>query len=131
MGSFVGKVILDSSVIIALFNDADAHHVAAMEALGESKNNFEISTVSLAEALSSVLSDSERNEMNDDLKKHFSPFHPVDEKVAFVASQIRAATKSIQMPDALISATAILAKAELWTFDRKLSNNHPGARLIA
>jgi predicted nucleic acid-binding protein len=127
----VGKVILDSSVIIALFNDADAHHVAALRALGESKNNFEISTVSLAEALSSVLSDSERNEMNDDLKKHFSPFHPVDEKVAFVASQIRAATKSIQMPDALISATAILAKAELWTFDRKLSNNHPGARLIA
>jgi len=57
MGSFVGKVILDSSVIIALFNDADAHHVAAMKALGESKNNFEISTVSLAEALSSVLSD--------------------------------------------------------------------------
>jgi predicted nucleic acid-binding protein len=102
-----------------------------LKALGESKNNFEISTVSLAEALSSVLSDSERNEMNDDLKKHFSPFHPVDEKVAFVASQIRAATKSIQMPDALISATAILAKAELWTFDRKLSNNHPGARLIA
>ena len=127
----MGKVILDSSVIIALFNDADAHHVAALKALGESKNNFEISTVSLAEALSSVLSDSERNEMNDDLKKHFSPFHPVDEKVAFVASQIRAATKSIQMPDALISATAILAKAELWTFDRKLSNNHPGARLIA
>lgn len=127
----MGKVILDSSVIIALFNDADAHHVAALRALGESKNNFEISTVSLAEALSSVLSDSERNEMNDDLKKHFSPFHPVDEKVAFVASQIRAATKSIQMPDALISATAILAKAELWTFDRKLSNNHPGARLIA
>ena len=127
----MGKVILDSSVIIALFNDADAHHVAALRALGESKNNFEISTVSLAEALSSVLSDSERNEMNDDLKKHFSPFHPVDEKVAFIASQIRAATKSIQMPDALISATAILAKAELWTFDRKLSNNHPGARLIA
>jgi len=127
----VGKVILDSSVIIALFNDVDAHHVAALKALGESKNNFEISTVSLAEALSSVLSDSERNEMNDDLKKHFSPFHPVDEKVALVASQIRAATKSIQMPDALISATAILAKAELWTFDRKLSNNHPGARLIA
>ena len=127
----MGKVILDSSVIIALFNDADAHHEAAMKALGESKNNFEISTVSLAEALSSVLSDSERNEMNDDLKKHFSPLHPVDEKVAFLASQIRAATKAIQMPDALISATAILAKAQLWTFDRKLANNHPGARLLA
>ena len=127
----MGKVILDSSVIIALFNDADAHHVAAMEALGESKNNFEISTVSLAEALSSVLSDSERFEMNNDIKKHFSPLHPVDEKVAFLASQIRAATKAIQMPDALISATAILAKAQLWTFDRKLAHNHPGARLIA
>ena len=127
----MGKVILDSSVIIALFNDADAHHGAAMKALGESKNNFEISTVSLAEALSSVLSDSERFEMNNDIKKHFSPLHPVDEKVAFLASQIRAATKAIQMPDALISATAILAKAQLWTFDRKLANNHPGARLIA
>lgn len=127
----MGKVILDSSVIIALFNDADAHHVVATKALGESKNNFEISTVSLAEALSSVLSDSERYEMINDIKKHFSPFHPVDEKVAFLAGQIRAATKAIQTPDALISATAILAKAELWTFDRKLANNHPGARLIA
>ena len=127
----MGKVILDSSVIIALFNDADAHHEAAMNALGESKNNFEISTVSLAEALSSVLSDSERHEMNSDIKKHFSPLHPVDEKVAFLASQIRAAKNAIQMPDALISATAILAKAELWTFDKRLAKNHPGARLIA
>jgi predicted nucleic acid-binding protein len=69
--------------------------------------------------------------MNNDIKKHFSPFHPVDEKVAFLAGQIRAATKAIQTPDALISATAILAKAELWTFDQKLAKNHPGARLIA
>ncbi len=127
----MGKVILDSSVIIALFNDGDAHHQAAMKALGESKDNFEISTVSLAEALSSVLSDSERHEMNSDIKKHFSPLHPVDEKVAFLASQIRAAKNAIQMPDALISATAILAKAELWTFDKRLAKNHPGARLIA
>lgn len=127
----MGKVILDSSVIIALFNDGDAHHQAAMKALGESKDNFEISTVSLAEALSSVLSDSERHEMNSDIKKHFSPLHPVDEKVAFVASQIRAAKNAMQMPDALISATAILAKAELWTFDKRLAKNHPGARLIA
>lgn len=127
----MGKVILDTSVLIALFNDTDSHHLAASKALGESKNNFEISTVSLAEALSSVLSDSERLEMNSDIKKHFSPLHPVDENVALVASQIRAATRSIQMPDALISATAILAKAELWTFDRKLANNHPGARLLA
>ncbi len=127
----MGKVILDSSVIIALFNDADEHHLAAVKALGESKNNFEISTVTLAEALSSVLSDSERFEMNNDIKRHFSPLHPVDEKVAFLASQIRAATKAFQMPDALISATAILAKAELWTFDKRLAKNHPGARLIA
>jgi len=48
-----------------------------------------------------------------------------------LAGQIRAATKAIQTPDALISATAILAKAELWTFDQKLAKNHPGARLIA
>ena len=127
----MGKVILDSSVIIALFNEADEHHLAAVKALGESKNNFEISTVTLAEALSSVLSDSERFEMNNDIKRHFSPLHPVDEKVAFLASQIRAATKAFQMPDALISATAILAKAELWTFDKRLAKNHPGARLIA
>ena len=127
----MGKVILDSSVIIALFNDADAHHVAATKALGESKGEFEISTISLTEALSSDLSDAERYEMNRDIKKHFSPFHPVDEKVAFLASQIRASKRAIQIPDALISATAILAKAELWTFDRKLANNHPGARLIA
>lgn len=127
----MGKVILDSSVIIALFNDADEHHLAAVKALGESKNNFEISTVTLAEALSSVISDSERFEMNNDIKRHFSPLHPVDEKVAFLASQIRAATKAFQMPDALISATAILAKAELWTFDKRLAKNHPGARLIA
>jgi predicted nucleic acid-binding protein len=127
----VGKVILDSSVLIALFNDADSHHEAATKALGESKGDFEISTISLTEALSSDLSDAERFEMNRDIKKHFSPFHPVDEKVAFLASQIRASKRTIQTPDALISATAILAKAELWTFDRQLAKNHPGARLIA
>ena len=127
----MGKVILDSSVIIALFNDVDAHHQAAINALGESKGNFEISAVSLAEALSSVLSDSERHEMHSDIKKHFSPIHPVDEKVAFLASQIRANTKVTQLPDALISATAKLAKAELWTFDKRLAKNHPGSRLLA
>ena len=124
-------MILDSSVLIALFNDADSHHEAATKALGESKGEFEISTISLSEALSSDLSDAERYEMNRDIKKHFSPFHPVDERVAFLASQIRASKRAIQTPDALISATAILAKAELWTFDRQLAKNHPGARLIA
>lgn len=126
----MGKVILDSSVLIALFNDADSHHEDAIKALGESKGEFEISTISLTEALSSDLSDAERYEMNRDIKKHFSPLHPVDEKVAFLASQIRASKRAIQTPDALIGATAILAKAELWTFDRQLAKNHPGARLI-
>lgn len=127
----MGKVILDSSVLIALFNDADSHHEAATKALGEAKGDFEISTISLTEVLSSDLSDAERYEMNQDIKKHFSPLHPVDEKVAFMASQIRASKRTIQTPDALISATAILAKAQLWTFDKQLAKNHPGARLIA
>ena len=46
----MGSIVLDSSVLIALLNAGDKHHVAAREAI-KNKNIFFVSAISFAEVL--------------------------------------------------------------------------------
>ncbi len=126
----MATVILDTSVLIALFKTTDPHHIAAVKATSV-KNEYIISTVTLSEALIAEfrISPSRGREQHLLISKVFQKIVSVDEEIAVLGSQIRA-EKKLSLPDALISATAQKLKTQLWSCDQALVNAHRGAVLI-
>ena len=128
----MGEIILDSSVVIAFLNSSDKHHSAARSAIEGSTSNFKISIITVSEALvkASGHSEKRKRELLSDLSAAFSPFYPFDLDVAVLAASVRAKSE-LRLPDAIISATATINRAELWSCDARLAKNHKRARLIA
>ena len=125
-------VVLDSSVVIALLTPFDRHHTAAREAVAKSEERLMISTLTLTEVLvrPAKLSHKACTDMADDLSKQFGEPINLSSEIAMNAASIRATTR-LRTPDAIISATATVAGAKLWTCDAVLAKAHKGARLIA
>jgi len=128
----MGAIILDSSVLIAFLNSSDKHHMAAKSAIEASNSSFKISILTVSEVLVKASGESEKRkrELLADLSKEFSPFFPFDLEVAVLAASVRAKSP-LRLPDAIISATATINKAELWSCDAGLVKAHKGARLIS
>lgn len=106
--------------------------MAANSAIERSNSIFKISILTVSEALVKVSghSDSRKRELLADLSTAFAPFYPFDLEVAVLAASVRAKSP-LRLPDAIISATATINKAELWSCDARLVNAHKGARLIS
>jgi len=128
----MGRVMLDSSVLIALFNPNDGHHEMVVSKLDSEDNQYEISAIALMETLVAPFAakPDRGDHMRSEMAEAIAVIHPVGEDVAVTAAKIRARTK-MKVPDALISATAILVGAQLWTLDQKLAKAHKGAVLIS
>ena len=128
----MGAIILDSSVVIAFLNSSDKHHIAAKSAIEASNSSFKISILTVSETLvkASGLSESRKKELLADLSTAFAPFYPFDLEVAVLAASVRAKSP-LRLPDAIVSATATINKAELWSCDARIVKAHKGARLIA
>ncbi len=128
----MGRVVLDSSVLIAMFYDGDIHSKSVTKKLEAEDHTYLISTISLAETLIQAfrVSPEEGERMQGRILYAISEVVDVDAIVASEAARIRAKT-GIKIADALISATATMNGAELWTLDRKQANAHKGAVLIS
>ena len=125
-------VVLDSSVVIALLTPFDKHHIAAREAVAEIEERLMISTITLAEVLvrPAKLSYRACSELAEELSKQFGEPINLSSEIAVLAATVRAIT-GLTIPDAIISATATVLAAELWSCDGALAKAHKGARLIA
>lgn len=122
-------VLLDSSVIIALFHAEDQHHHVARE-LEKKDARFIASSLSITEVMPRAIEKSIAPLITDALAQLIDEFVDVDGEVAHLAAEYRARRK-LKTPDAIISATASITKAELWTFDAKLAKATPDARCLA
>ena len=128
----MGRVTLDSSALLAILNTGDIHHEAVVKHLAGRTEQFSISTITLVETLMYAYKESPgagaryKRAIDVAVREIF----PVDQEVALAASKLRART-NLRTPDAIISATATLTGAELWTLDRKLAKAHKGALLLA
>ena len=126
----MARVVLDSSVLIALISPKDFHHEAAIDATS-ANHQYLISAVTLSESLvmpfRTNVKTAER--IRATIEKAVTAVVPINADIATLAAQARA-TLTLKMPDALISATATHEKSELWTFDKTLASAHKGARLI-
>jgi len=127
----VARIVLDSSVVIALLMDTDQHHGAAFDATLK-QHQYVISAITLSEALISPFRTSRKagERVRHVIESSMHQIIDIDMDIAILAAQIRA-DKNLKMPDALISATATNTKARLWTCDRALAKAHEGSLLIA
>ena len=126
----MASVVLDTSVLIALFRIDDPHHESAVKATS-ARNEYSISAITLSEALISPfrISSQSGQKYHQLVSKTLHQIISVDEEIALLGAQIRAENK-LSLPDALISATAYIKKAQLWSCDRDLVKSHRGAVLI-
>ena len=128
----MGRVTLDSSALLAILNTGDTHHDAVVKHLTGRTDQFSISTITLVETLMYAYKESARvgAKYKAAIDAAVQEIFPVDEEVALEVSKLRART-NLRTPDAIISVTATLAGAELWTLDQRLAKAHEGAVLIS
>ena len=125
-------VLLDSSAVMALKNSSDRHHYNVVKAVASLNQAPDISVITLSEVLihESKASPTKARLAAARLLEAFGAVHPVSAAVAILAAEIRA-NRDLGLADSMISATALLEEAELWTCDKALAKAHQGARLIA
>lgn len=123
----MATIILDTSVLLALLKINDSHHLSAVKATSV-RNEYLISTVTLGEALVSTfrINKQSAQRRHQLISKVVTQIVPIDDAIAVRAAEIRA-EKKVSMPDALISATAHIMNAQLWSCDRALVKAHTGA----
>ncbi len=125
-------ILLDTSVVIALRKSDDAHHQSAVDALSSHKGEVSIAAITLTESLIQPMRRSGAKGREAvlaiaDAVDHIYDFTmPIAVKTAEIRSQ-----QNLTVADAMISATAIAHKAQLWTCDAGLAKAHKGARLLA
>jgi len=125
----LGLILLDSSVLIAILNPADRHHQIAIDSY-QAKDQYLISALSLTEVLPAAIKAGTGEALMGKLVQIAKEVIALTAEIAQAAAAIRAASE-LKTPDAIISATAVGYKAQLWTFDGKLAKAHKGARLLA
>ena len=122
----MGRVVLDSSVLIAVFYEGDKHYKSATSRLSGGDNEYFISAITFAEALTHAYKRGDGDFMKVQILKSVEGVIEVSEEIAARAAEVRAQT-NLRLPDSLISATASYTAAELWTFDATLAKVHVGA----
>ena len=121
----MGLTVLDAGVLIGFLDGKDAHHAAAHRVLEASIAAND--TLALpASALAEVLVGPSRRGPEQVAVVHRLVEQlpvtvvPLDAEAATVAAGLRAAHRSLRLPDALVIATAVVVDADqLVTTDRK------------
>ena len=105
----MGAVVLDSSVVIALFDPADAHHAASTVVVG-AVWDAEDDVIMPASVLSEVMVAAYRHDPAsavvrlEALDAAFGPPRAVDREVAVRAAELRGRHRGLRLPDALVLA---------------------------
>lgn len=122
----MGPVVLDTSVVVAAIDPADAHHRDAAAEITALRGNRElrISTISIAE-LNSIKGPNRRARL-ERIARFVDALGAdsvvgIDRQTAELAGGARAQRPSLRLPDALIKATADRIGGELLTADRRLA----------
>jgi predicted nucleic acid-binding protein len=114
----VGTVVLDTSVVLALFDPTDSLHAPATRAARRNRDagdRFLLPATVLAEVLVGA---ARRGEAEVEVLRRvatsaFGAPYPVDEAVAVAAALRRAGRSSLRLRDALVLATADVTAADV------------------
>lgn len=132
----MGAVVLDSNIIVGLFNPHDALHDSVRHALSEHAAEGD-AFVLPASVLAEVLVGTARSgaaaveQRRDELRALCGSVRVTDEAVAVEAARLRARHASLRLPDALVVATGIVDAAAVLTADKRLAKVHDRIRLLS
>ena len=128
MGS---RVMLDSSVVIALLNPEDPNNEVCFSAIQSRNTIFQISTLSLTECLIAPfrVSSQRASERYQEILHLVDEVVDVNSSISLKAAQLRA-RKGARLGDAVIAASAIESGSQLWTCDVKQSKQIANAKLL-
>jgi predicted nucleic acid-binding protein len=132
----VGTVVLDASVVLALFDPKDALHTAATAAARNQRNagaTFLLPATVLTEVLvgAARMNAAEMDKARRQAVAAFGAPWPSDERVAVAAALRRARHRTLRLPDALVLATADVAAADMvLTGDQRWRNLDPRVEVI-
>ncbi|MGH3861145.1 type II toxin-antitoxin system VapC family toxin [Actinokineospora sp.] len=127
----MGSVVLDASVIIAVFDPLDIHHLSALNAIQRAHvdgHRFLVPASVLAEVL---VGEARRNggiveHRTAAVNRLFGPCRVLDREVAATAAQLRARHRALRLPDALVIATGIIDEAtSIVTADKRWAGIDP------
>lgn len=117
----MGKVVLDTSVVLGMLNPEDSLHLAASDAvLMREYQEFVIPTMVLAEVLvgASRMGGGLAEKIEEAIDDFASEIFPADLEVAQAAVEILLRRPSLQAPDAFVLATGRILDAEVLTADK-------------
>jgi predicted nucleic acid-binding protein len=119
----VATLALDASVVIALLDEADAHHsraVADLEIAVERGDDLVMAASAYAEASVHPLRELRDGLIDDFVDRLGIEVVAIDRSIARNAAALRAHRRSLCFPDALVLAAAHRDDARLLTFDESL-----------
>ena len=119
----MGRVVLDSSTLVAMFYEGDKHYKSIASQLQIEIHQYFISAITLSETLTHAFHRGVGENMKAQILDSIDGVIGVGEELAVEAARIRSIS-NLRLPDALISATATLHDAQLWTFDADLAKVH-------
>jgi predicted nucleic acid-binding protein len=114
----MGTVVLDASVVLALFDPRDSLHAAASAVSRRHRDegdSFLLPASVLAEVLVGAArrGDAELVARRDLAVAAFGSPYPVSEEVAVCAARWRAQHQALRLPDAFVLATADVVQADV------------------
>ncbi|WP_250281040.1 type II toxin-antitoxin system VapC family toxin [Frankia sp. CiP1_Cm_nod2] len=121
----MGAVVLDTSVILALFDPQDALHACSAQAARRRRDAGDVFLLPATVLAELLVGAARRSEEEVATRRRlttaaFGPPYPVDEAVAVAAALRRARHQSLRLPDALVLATADVVDADtILTGDRR------------
>ncbi len=121
----MGLIHLDAGIIIGFLDASDAHHDAAHKALADALHAGDRLAMAASAFAECLVGPARRGAAGVQTVRNLAERLPitiiaVDIEIATVAARLRAAHRSLRLPDALVIATAMQERADqLITTDRK------------
>ncbi len=126
--------VFDASVVIALLDEKDAHHRAALSAVGEHRDHQGILPASAySECLVLALRKSEKTAavIERAIADHALDIVAIDRAIGRRAAELRARHTDLRLPDALVLAAGDVLQADaILTADRTWTKYSRRAKVI-
>ena len=131
----MGEVVLDSSVLLGFLDPTDVHHGAALAVVGAAVaagDEVVLPASVLAEVLVGAARQGQavREEVERQLLDAVDRLHPVDRDVAVHAADVRAAHRTVRLPDALVIATGRAIDGRVLTADKRWAVLDPRVEVV-
>ena len=126
-------LVLDASVVIALLDERDVHHQAALEALEAAKTDEKVLPAS---AFAEVLvipfrrGEASATEFQRTLSEVPVRIAPITAEIARSAAALRGRHTAVRLADALVLATGAVLEGTVLTADRSWRRFRSGVQVI-